>query len=502
MSKRKTRTNTSRKRTTRTNRSRKRTTRTNRLRKNKTSRRINKTSRRTRTRTRKGKTSRRINKTSRRRTRKGNTSRRINKNKVYSGGNLIDNITIYEKGANKCASTPNMSWIKEGEFCMVKPASTIINKANITADIINKYILKPFKFDEKTPWLELVDEMWQDVIRSTHEKPDAPDDEIGRNFYRTNVGSRSDQGLFFNSESDPYNPEITELKEGDEGYEGERVVGNTNLTPEQANECIENLGKKIRELGLIGDVNLTELAKKIMNYVDTTSLPSYTFPALVDAAFQTTPPIFRCMVGEGYIFVFIYYYLPMGDAELMGTGRVGDGKYSSFVVRAISNNLYSDKYDERFGTIQIFPTEIVSINGIVDTDENFRESFIDEYLLTEEYTSIQQKLTLEKMAKLEETMIDNMVAFIKENSNDFHKWARESEWSKDTGGERDKNKTPLRVIEDPNWIEKWSKAKEIVVDSQMLPFAPEVPVSPPDSPEVSKLDRLGIELVPGVEDDL
>jgi len=248
-------------------------------------------------------------------------------------------------------------------FCMKKPASTIINKAKISVDILEKYILQPFVFDIETPWSDMVPEQFRELLRETHERPKPSDGEVGRNFYRTNVGATVDQGLFFNSESDPYIPKIEGLSPG--------VIPDI----EQGEKCVELLGKEIGGLlGLTG--KRTDLAKKIMNYVDTTSLPSYTFPALVDAAFQTTPPIFRCMVGSGYIFVFIYYYLPMGAATLMGTGRIGDGKYSSFVVRTSSNNLYLDEYDESSGTIQIFPTDESSINNIVDTDEPFRESFI------------------------------------------------------------------------------------------------------------------------------
>ena len=469
-----------RKKKTRKLRSRKRTTRTNRLRKNKTSRRTRRgeTSRRTR----KGKTSRRTRKgkTSRRRTRK------VNKNKVYSGGDLSSpeikrNQNGNSVGRLKCVKKDDYSWVgklAEG-FCMGKPASTIINEAKIPADIVEKYILQPFNFYETTPWLELVDTQWREILRETHGKPKAPAEEVGRNFYRTNVGSRSDQGLFFNSESYPYIPKIEGLKEGE-----------TSLSPKQANKCIENLGKKIGQLGLLTG-NLMELAEKIMNYVDTTSLPSYTFPALVGAAFQTTPPIFRCMVGEGYIFVFIYYYLPMGDAKLMGTGQLGSGKYSSFVVRGISNNLYLDEYDESSGTIQIFPTEIVSINNIVDTDKPFRESFIDGYLTDNFPELIPARLRRRTNDAVNREIIDDMVDFIRRDK-DFTTWVIKSEWAHDTGGEKDANGAPIRA-QDGIWKELWKRATEI-----------DRPVTPPGSPEISKGSEsvAGIELVAGAEDDV
>ena len=475
------------KRNTRTNRSRKRTTRTDRLRKNNTSRRRTRKGKTSRRRTRKGKTSRRRRtrtrtrkgKTSRRRTRKGNTSRRINKNKAYSGGgDLSNNITRYEKSKKKCALNPHMSWVKEGPFCMVKPASTYINQAGISRDIINKYILNGFVFETELGELD--------------------DSELARNFYRTI------QGKTF------YIFELRNPVQDGSHYTTTKPISGTNATETEANELIKELGQKLDLTG--GDTDKKEkIARKIMRCVDTTGSPMlWAFPQSAFPEHGATPAVgqtkFVCIVGEGYVVQFVYYYVPIGSnvAAMIANGKNPlkgdrpDKKYADFVVRGFTKNLYLDGNDARSATMQVFPTDITDIDNIEKADDGFRQSLITSFEGSDEKVRLMAERANDSFNK---QIIEDMVVFIKvkENGDDFHKWARESEWSKDTGGERDENNTPLRVIEDPNWIEKWSKATEIVNGQATSPE-----VTPPGSPERSNESESveGIELVAGVEDDV
>jgi hypothetical protein len=325
-----------------------------RTRKGKTSR-ITRRGETSRRRTRKGKTSRRINKTSRRRSRKGKTSRRINKNKVYSGGgDLSDNITMYQKSENDCAFTRHMSWVEEGNFCMKKPASTHINQANIASETINKYILKEFVFESQLGELS--------------------DSELARNFYRSIKGNS-----FY----------ICKLGEDcGSHYATTKTISGSNATAAESVALINELGQELDLTGGGVDKN-KEIAKKIMRCVDTTGSPMlWAFPQSAFPEHGATPSVgqtkYVCIVGEGYVFQFVYYYIPIGStvAAMIANGKSPlkgdrpDKKYADFVVRGFTKNLYLDGNDARSVTMQVFPTDITDIDNIEKADYGFRQRFV------------------------------------------------------------------------------------------------------------------------------
>jgi len=445
-------------------RSRKRTTRTNSLRKNKTSRRTRKgeTSRRTR----KGKTSRRTRKgkTSRRRTRR--RTRRINKNKEYSGGYLTPVVFQPRKKSNcgrMSGETRLEAYPLAHNFCMKKPASTIINNAKIPVDILEKYILQPFNLDDL-----------EDGPAVTYE-------ELARNFYRIIVGK-----TFYISQRPQDSPVVpfNTASHLDEGLFTSLVGNNTTL--EQAQTLITELGAQLNE---IYPDKKDKISEKIMRSVDTTGAKIvWYFPMMsidygVPSIGQTK---MVCMVADGYVVQFVYYYMALGETTLQGPRP--DKKYSGFVVRGYTKNLYFDGNDEKSGTIQIFPTDKTDIDEIITDDEDFRQHLLINYPDSDEY-GVDQKT--ETTYILDNQIIEDMVEFIKRGKN-FATWAIESTWASDTGGEKDENGAPIRA-QGGKWRELWEKATEI-----------DKPVSPPGSPEISKGSEsvAGIELVAGVEDDV